>query len=408
MEDRNNFHRHLVTHVRLADAVLQTNVLHLDRRLVFDEGLDYTLVPRPLRASYEELFFGGILFDCDPLEVYEIRTAFHVFFAAVQLSREHGFVLLGPYIAENAPVSELDDLLVQNHVPVTEKDLYLHYLQTLPVLSQHKIKAFFNAFLLPWRTSEITALRHGPELTAEHPAPCPVFEEDSTQARADMLAVRYQREQEFLTAVAQGDFRLACNFPPIDLNRLPNKLRNDKNQMIVLNTLLRKAIESAKVHPYYIDQISAKWAVRIEGAATLGDVNRIQTELVEDYCLLVRRYSLAEHSPSVRAMINFVNFNLSNPALTLQMISDALDTSHSHLSRQFNKEMGKSLPEYIKEQRVAQAKHLLSQGDALSIAQVATAVGFADTNYFTKVFRQCTGITPTVYRANPLSELGEN
>ena len=34
-------------------------------------------------------------------------------------------------------------------------------------------------------------------------------------------------------------------------------LYQQKNKMIVLNTLLRKAIEPSKVHPYYIDAISS-------------------------------------------------------------------------------------------------------------------------------------------------------
>ena len=48
--------------------------------------------------------------------------------------------------------------------------------------------------------------------------------------------------------------------------RFEGSLYQQKNRMIVFNTLLRKAIEPSKVHPYYIDAISSKYARIIEEA----------------------------------------------------------------------------------------------------------------------------------------------
>ncbi|MEG2698355.1 MAG: AraC family transcriptional regulator, partial [Ruthenibacterium sp.] len=315
-----------------------------------------------------------------------------------QLDGTHGFIAIGPYLPEEAPADELEALLVQGQIPLEEKPLYASYLQTLPVLPQPKLQAVLDAFALHLNGKKIDPLQRSLELTPENPSPCPVFDEDSLQARADMLALRYQRENEFLDAILRGDTGALRIMRPVNLNRLPNKLRNEKNQMFILNTLLRKAIESAHVHPYYIDQISAKWAVRLENAASLNELSQLTTDLVDDYSRLVQRHSLAHYTPTVRTMINFVNFNLSNPALTLQMIAEAMGASQSYLSRQFNKETGSSLPEFIKGQRIAQAKQLLRRSELLSIGQISVATGFSDMNYFAKVFRHATGMTPTEYR----------
>ena len=71
----------------------------------------------------------------------------------------------------------------------------------------------------------------------------------------------------------------------------------------------------------------------------------------------------------------------------------------SYLSSQFNREVGKSLPEYVSEKRIAEAKRLLRGRTQLPIGQIAAAVGFSDVNYFTKVFKKKAGQTPSAYRA---------
>ena len=42
--------------------------------------------------------------------------------------------------------------------------------------------------------------------------------------------------------------------------RTSDTLRNRKNYLIILNTLLRKASESGGVHPYFIHIFSSKYA----------------------------------------------------------------------------------------------------------------------------------------------------
>ncbi len=58
---------------------------------------------------------------------------------------------------------------------------------------------------------------------------------------------------------------------------------------------------------------------------------------------------------------------------------------------------GSTLTRIIAERRVAAAKELLTKTDA-PVAAVAEKVGFSDYNYFTKIFRSVTGMTPSAYR----------
>lgn len=58
---------------------------------------------------------------------------------------------------------------------------------------------------------------------------------------------------------------------------------------------------------------------------------------------------------------------------------------------------GSTLSKMITQRRIEAAKELLRQGDA-PVSAVAEAVGISDYNYFTKVFRSATGMTPSDYR----------
>ena len=67
--------------------------------------------------------------------------------------------------------------------------------------------------------------------------------------------------------------------------RFEGTLYQQKNKMIVLNTLLRKAIEPSKVHPYYIDAISSKYSRIIEEANEVP--NEMMWQMTRDYCAYV-------------------------------------------------------------------------------------------------------------------------
>jgi signal transduction histidine kinase/DNA-binding LacI/PurR family transcriptional regulator/AraC-like DNA-binding protein len=71
--------------------------------------------------------------------------------------------------------------------------------------------------------------------------------------------------------------------------------------------------------------------------------------------------------------------------------------SARHLTRCFHQEAGISLITYLNRFRVKQAKQLLEAGDR-NITEVAGAVGFSSSNYFTDAFRRETGMSPRDYQ----------
>lgn len=391
----------------LVQVMLDTSFIYVDRQLVPDEIHEPNYMPPLLKERFRDLLFGGLLFECEPASsttgpffIYEVGLACDARIAVLCLPEREGFVLIGPYLPDAASTSSLEELLTDAGIPLSQKSAYSTYLNTLPVLDHSRLYVVFSALVSSAYQKDLEHTFRRFDISPEHPAPCPVFEEDTLQLRAETLEKRYADEQKLLNLVIKGDLDAVYSLgvKNFSLERVPNKLRNEKNLMIILNTLLRKSLETAHVHPLYIDAISGKWAVRIENTDKISQLDTLSRDMIRDYCREVQHHSLANYTPNVRAMINYVNFNLNDPELSLKKISEHLGVNASYLSQHFNKEVGCSLPEYITDKRISQAKQLLSGNSNLSINQIASATGFTDVNYFTKVFKKQMGCTPTMFR----------
>lgn len=103
-----------------------------------------------------------------------------------------------------------------------------------------------------------------------------------------------------------------------------------------------------------------------------------------------------EIDSSIGKAARYIQQNFSR-TLTLEEIADVLNIDRTYFCKMFKKKTGFGFSEYIKEVRVMEAAKLLSETD-LSITEVALSVGYNDSSYFAKVFKNIKGTTPLVFR----------
>ncbi len=84
------------------------------------------------------------------------------------------------------------------------------------------------------------------------------------------------------------------------------------------------------------------------------------------------------------------------PGLSLETLARAVGSNKSHVSRQFKRETGLTVIEYLHKVRVDAAKRLLLAG--VKVATVAEYVGFSDAYYFSRIFTRLAGYPPSEYR----------
>ncbi|BDA74028.1 transcriptional Regulator, AraC family [Calothrix sp. PCC 7716] len=86
--------------------------------------------------------------------------------------------------------------------------------------------------------------------------------------------------------------------------------------------------------------------------------------------------------------------------LSLGEIAEVVNISPTYFASLFKRAIGTSPHQYVIQQRVQQAKLLLSKTD-LAIADIALQVGFSSQSHLTQQFKRLTGVTPKQVRALP-------
>ena len=91
-----------------------------------------------------------------------------------------------------------------------------------------------------------------------------------------------------------------------------------------------------------------------------------------------------------------IDYNFDKP-IKIQDIAASLFVSMEHLSREFMEKYDISPKNYLTNQRIHCAKSLLCKRH-ISVQEVALSVGYEDALYFSRVFRQKTGHSPSEFR----------
>lgn len=100
----------------------------------------------------------------------------------------------------------------------------------------------------------------------------------------------------------------------------------------------------------------------------------------------------------IKMMLSFIQ-NRYAGALTITDIAASASVSESECLRCFRSTINTTPIQYLKQYRIQQAaKRLTESRDKIS--DIAVACGFQDMSYFTKVFREILGCSPTEYRKN--------
>src|SRR5256885_11222664 len=89
--------------------------------------------------------------------------------------------------------------------------------------------------------------------------------------------------------------------------------------------------------------------------------------------------------------------SLANP-LTLEALGQEVGCSPFYLSRIFSREMGLTIPQYLRKLRMERAAELLRTG-RYNVTEAATEVGYSSLSHFSKAFCETIGCCPVLYPA---------
>ena len=92
----------------------------------------------------------------------------------------------------------------------------------------------------------------------------------------------------------------------------------------------------------------------------------------------------------------FVNSHYSE-CISIRETAESVRISPSYLSHLYKDGLGITFTEYLSGVRIDAAKEMLRYAEK-SVSEVAAAVGFDDTSYFTRIFKRYVGVSPKQYQ----------
>ena len=110
-----------------------------------------------------------------------------------------------------------------------------------------------------------------------------------------------------------------------------------------------------------------------------------------------RRQAQSGYNRVVRGVQDYIAQHYQEETLSVSSIAEQFHFSPAYLNVLFKQELKVTLKQYISSYRLERAKMMLDQGYD-RVSEIAEQCGYANANYFAKVFREATGMSPLEYR----------
>lgn len=129
-----------------------------------------------------------------------------------------------------------------------------------------------------------------------------------------------------------------------------------------------------------------------------NDSSREKASSLLNFILCEVRDNTAAESvnPHILRITRHINAH-TQQRLSLQSVSREMGLSKEYVSALFKKETGKTLTDYINKRKLLLARQLLQSGQ-MSLADIASHVGYDNYGYFSRLFKRYFGISPTDMR----------
>lgn len=177
-------------------------------------------------------------------------------------------------------------------------------------------------------------------------------------------------------------------FPLIDAQQ-GWKYSGDGNQFVndaminqLLNRLIMICTENNTARDFFANLVLQELVVRL-----------MQTQAKQ---ILLDNHRTHKSNNRFAHVVDYIQKHMQEN-ISIKTLSREAYMSEPHFFRCFKQQFGMSPVDYINEQRIRAAKMMLHAVD-LSITEISFACGFNNLNYFLKMFKRHTGLTPAQYR----------
>jgi AraC-like DNA-binding protein len=210
-------------------------------------------------------------------------------------------------------------------------------------------------------------------------------------------------EQEFLNMIREGssNYKEALEKSSFLSSGVKfdtgDSLRKSKNNFLVLLTLCSRATIEGGLSPAISYTLFDYYIQRCEDADSISELTLLCRTMLEDF---IQRVQITKQnaaiSKSVQSCCDYICANIAE-RLSIDFLANRAGYTEYYFSRKFKQEMQMTISDYIKNEKIRQAKLLLSS-TTKGIQEISDDLSFSSRSYFSDSFQKNTGISPSEYR----------
>lgn len=154
---------------------------------------------------------------------------------------------------------------------------------------------------------------------------------------------------------------------------------------------IQNGANSKKVLPLQI-----KYARDLDQLTSLAEIDAWMKNIIQQLSNLVSENHNEQVLKSVQTVLQYVERHYTED-IGLESVAEKVQLSPNYLSAIFKQTTGSSFIDYVTNLRMEKAKQSLMDLN-VSIFEIAESIGYNSSQYFSRVFKNNVGITPSAYR----------
>ncbi len=336
----------------------------------------------------------------------------HFAIALVDGGKYVGSVIAGPIMADYPSAASLDEVIRNCDVPSGCRSLFLSAMQSIQVVEPERM--YYLGELLYHLVNHLLSgedlqiihrkrdRRRQQELIGEAIQDLKIRsagEQDEMRRRETLRSMQDRQEQDLCDMIEEGRLEEAQDVLNDILggiyfssgNTELIKLRINELITVLTRRMIQNGADAERIHG-----LVSEFQKQSAKSADVEEISFGLSQLLPRLIDMLQDDAMSELSEPVRRSLAYIHRNY-RAQITLEQAAFYAATSPTHYSRLFNAEMGVGFSVYVNRMRIEKAKELLKE-TTMTLSEIAQSVGFSNQQYFSKVFKTETGITPGQFR----------
>lgn len=205
-------------------------------------------------------------------------------------------------------------------------------------------------------------------------------------------------KKQIISRIKQGDTSSLNSFFELFSSQLvatqtdSNKIKNTYFDLLVSANNITKEINE-NFHSETFDNAFST----LSNENDLSMIKSFVQKFLHECTTAIINVRTQSDNPLIKKVCDYINDNISKD-ISLEQMADYVNVSSFYLSKLFKEEKGITFVNFLTDKRLEQSKELLKNTN-LSIKEITSAIGYNDQNYFSRLFKNKYGVSPTEYRS---------